>query len=192
MGGFTYSQGLEFAVEVGWVGSEADFVRWQEQILEDTLVHVDWPILARMYEGDLERWSAFLLAHRETAELRAEERQRGAALARVCQGLGEPLPVDSCQLAGFAWLGRRWEIPLHSLALGYGYSWLEGSVMAGLKLVPFGQAKAQSLLRSLSGLLPQAWARACALGDEELGGSFPLQAIASACHETQYSRLFRS
>ncbi|CAJ0996020.1 Urease accessory protein UreF [Sodalis praecaptivus] len=64
--------------------------------------------------------------------------------------------------------------------------------MAGLKLVPFGQQTAQGLLAALAATLPAAWQRAASLEDEALGGSFPLQAIASACHETQYSRLFRS
>ncbi|WP_213990147.1 urease accessory UreF family protein [Sodalis sp. dw_96] len=206
VGGFTYSQGLEYAVEIGWVASDTDFVRWQQQIIEDTLGRVDWPVLMRLYracDADDSRgfayWSDFLLANRETGELRGEEKQRGQALSRLIAEWPD-LPftpqwqpaVRQCQLAGFAWLGCRWGITPQALALGYGYSWLESSVMAGLKLVPFGQQKAQSLLRSLSATLPEALARAVTLEDDELGGSFPLQAIASSCHETQYSRLFRS
>ncbi len=206
VGGFTYSQGLEYAVEIGWVASDADFVRWQRQIIKDTLGLVDWPILMRLYracDADDSRqfayWSDFLLANRETGELRREEKQRGQALARLIAEWPD-LPftpewqpaLRQCQLAGIAWLGCRWEIPPQALALGYGYSWLESSVMAGLKLVPFGQQKAQSLLRCLSATLPGVLAGAVLLADHELGGSFPLQAIASSCHETQYSRLFRS
>ncbi|XBS71960.1 urease accessory UreF family protein [Acerihabitans sp. KWT182] len=206
VGGFTYSQGLEYAVEKGWVASDTDFVRWQRLIIEDTLGRVDWPVLMRLYRACEERdsrkfahWSDFLLANRETAELRGEEKQRGQALARLIDEWPDlpfsaewQAPLRQCQLAGIAWLGWCWGINGQALALGYGYNWLEGSVMAGLKLVPFGQQKAQSLLRSLSAILPEALARALVLEDHDLGGSFPLQAIASSCHETQYSRLFRS
>jgi urease accessory protein len=91
-----------------------------------------------------------------------------------------------------AWLAAHWHIPLRALALGHGYSWLEGAVMAGVKLVPFGQQMAQSLLRDLSAELPEVLEQALALGDDQLGGGLPLLAIASARHETQYTRLFRS
>lgn len=206
VGAFTYSQGLEYAVEIGWVATDADFVRWQQQIVGETLGRVDWPVLLRLYRacgagdsGRFAHWSDFLLANRETGELRTEEKQRGQALARLITDWPD-LPftpewqpaLRQCQLAGIAWLGCRWGIHEEALALGYGYSWLESSVMAGLKLVPFGQQKAQSLLRELSAALPGVLAGAMALRDDELGGSFPLQAIASSCHETQYSRLFRS
>jgi|SRR5471030_170638 len=206
VGGFTYSQGLEWAVETGWVNSGEAFVRWQRHIIDDTLRHLDLPVLIRLFRAcDAEddtaflHWSHFLLANRETGELRQEERQRGQALARLIADWPDLVPgaawlpaMRQCQLAGIAWLGRQWLIPLEPLALGYAYNWLESSVMAGLKLVPFGQQRAQSLLRELSALLPAAYAQAITLEDDELGGGYPLQAIASSCHETQYSRLFRS
>ncbi|WP_410016753.1 urease accessory protein UreF [Sodalis sp. C49] len=206
VGGFTYSQGLEWAVEAGWVMSGDAFADWQRQIIADTLGGLDWPVLIRLYRacaaddsGQFARWSDFLLAARETCELRREEQQRGQALSRLILEWPD-LPLDGAwlpalrqsQLAGMAWLGWQWAIPLEALAMGYGYSVLESGVMAGLKLVPFGQQKAQSLLRELSALLPAAFARAGRLEDDALGGSFPLQAIASSRHETQYSRLFRS
>lgn len=171
VGGFTYSQGLEWAVECGWVATPAAFARW----------------------------SAMAVSCRETRELRLEEQRRGQALVRLmAQWPSLPLTaerrpaLEQSGLAALAWLGWQWRIPRQPLALGYGYSTLEGSVMAGLKLVPFGQQTAQGLLATLAATLPAAWQRATSLKDEALGGSFPLQAIASACHETQYSRLFRS
>lgn len=91
-----------------------------------------------------------------------------------------------------AWLGAHWSIPLRQLALGLGFAWLEGAVMAGVKLVPFGQQAAQSLLRDLGEELPAVLDQALALEDDQLGGGLPLLAIASSRHETQYTRLFRS
>lgn len=205
VGGFTYSQGLEWAVEAGWVQGTDGFRAWQLQQLHDTLGCLDWPLLARLYQACRDdnveafaRWSTFLLANRETAELRLEERQRGMALARLldgwqwCQAPAWRNAVAMSQLGGMAWLGAQWDIPLRDLALGHGFAWLEGAVMAGVKLVPFGQQAAQTLLRDLSEALPEVLENALALPDEELGGGLPLLAIASARHETQYTRLFRS
>ncbi|MGH8483438.1 MAG: urease accessory protein UreF, partial [Pseudomonas sp.] len=133
-----------------------------------------------------------------TAELRLEERQRGAALARIldgwalCQAPEWRTSVAMSQLGGMAWLGAHWDIPLRELALGHGFVWLEGAVMAGVKLVPFGQQAAQTLLRDLSEALPEVLGRALNLPDDQLGGGLPLLAIASSRHETQYTRLFRS
>ncbi|CAG8863712.1 Urease accessory protein UreF [Pseudomonas fluorescens] len=205
VGGFTYSQGLEWAVEAGWVADTAGFCAWQREQLHDTLGCLDWPVLARLYRAcqadDIQafaHWTRFLLANRETAELRLEERQRGSAMARLLDGwqlAQDPAWRDSLvqsQLAGMAWLGAHWNVPLRDLSLGHGFAWLEGAVMAGVKLVPFGQQAAQTLLRDLSQALPEVLDQALALGDDQLGGSLPLLAIASARHETQYTRLFRS
>ncbi|MDD2047488.1 urease accessory protein UreF [Pseudomonas putida] len=205
VGGFTYSQGLEWAVEAGWVQGAEGFRHWQRQQLEDTLGYLDWPLLARLYQAcrddDAEtfaRWSQFLLANRETAELRLEERQRGMALARLldgwqlCQAPEWRASLELSQLGGMAWLGAHWDIPLRDLALGHGFAWLEGAVMAGVKLVPFGQQAAQSLLRDLCEALPEVLQSALQRTDDQLGAGLPLLAIASARHETQYTRLFRS
>ena len=205
VGSFTWSQGLEWAVEIGWVKSVDDFSAWQIQQMEQNFFTVDLPLLARLYraceQDDLDaarRWSAYLLACRETRELRDEERSRGAAFTRLvtdwesdCSREWRTLFVDS-QLCGMAWLGVRWKIPLTELALSLGYSWIESAVMAGVKLVPFGQQAAQRLIIALCDRYAQGLAQALACPDASLGSATPLAAIASARHETQYSRLFRS
>lgn len=205
VGGFTYSQGLEWAVEAGWVKDTDGFAAWQREQIQDTLAYLDWPVLVRLYNACLAsdaqayaHWCQFLLANRETAELRLEEQQRGAALARLLDGwqLAQvPAWRDSLgltQLGAMAWLAVHWAIPLRQLAMGYGFAWLEGAVMAGVKLVPFGQQAAQTLLHALSNDLPEAFDHALTLGDDQLGDGLPLLAIASSRHETQYTRLFRS
>lgn len=205
VGSFTWSQGLEWAVEIGWVKSVDDFSDWQIQQMEHNFFTVDLPLLARLYraceQDDLaaaRRWTAYLLACRETRELRDEERSRGIAFTRLvtdwepdCSRDWRTLFADS-QLCGMAWLGVRWKIPLTNLALSLGYSWIESAVMAGVKLVPFGQQAAQRLIISLSDRYAQGLAQALACPDACLGSATPLAAIASARHETQYSRLFRS
>lgn len=205
VGSFTWSQGLEWAVEIGWVKSVDDFSDWQVQQMEQNFFTVDLPLLARLYRAceldDLDaarRWSTYLLACRETRELRDEERSRGAAFTRLvtdwesdCSREWRTLFVDS-QLCGMAWLGVRWKIPLMELALSLGYSWIESAVMAGVKLVPFGQQAAQRLIIALCDRYAQGLAQALTCPDTSLGSATPLAAIASARHETQYSRLFRS
>ncbi len=205
VGAFTWSQGLEWAVEIGWVTCVDDFSGWQIQQMEQNFFTVDLPLLARLYraceQDDLtaaHRWTAWLLACRETRELRDEERSRGAAFTRLvtdwepdCSPQWRALFSES-QLCGMAWLGVRWKIPLTELALSFGYSWIESAVMAGVKLVPFGQQAAQRLIISLCDRYAQGLAQALACPDASLGSSTPLAAIASARHETQYSRLFRS
>lgn len=51
VGGFTYSQGLEWAVEAGWVKGVDGFAAWQREQVEDTLACLDWPVLARLYHA---------------------------------------------------------------------------------------------------------------------------------------------
>lgn len=78
------------------------------------------------------------------------------------------------------------------MALSTGYSWIESAVMAGVKLVPFGQQAAQQLILRLCDHYAAEMPRALAAPDGDIGSATPLAAIASARHETQYSRLFRS
>lgn len=205
VGGFSYSQGLEWAVAAGWVTSEAQFRQWQHQQIEQVLIPQELPLLLRLLRacrnGDLpafHRWSQWLLACRDTRELRAEEQQRGAAMARVLAGLQLSPPaawqaaLKLTQSGGLAWAGSRWQIPARPLLLSLAWSGLENAVMAAVKLVPLGQQSAQRLLAEFSQLLAARVAQALQVSDDALGGSLPLIAIASARHETQYSRLFRS
>ena len=124
---------------------------------------VDLPMFIRLFRAceqqdvaAAKRWTTYLLACRETRELREEERNRGAAFTRLikswepnCPPEWQPLFAQS-QLCGMAWLGVRWGIGARELALSLGYSWIESAVMAGVKLVPFGQQAAQQLIIELS------------------------------------------
>lgn len=205
VGSFTWSQGLEWAVETGWVQDVEAFARWQTQQMDNNVFTVDLPLFARLYRAceredidEARRWTTYLLACRETRELREEERSRGAAFTRLvvdwipeCPPAWRALFADS-QLCGMAWLGVQWRMSLPDLALSLGYSWIESAVMAGVKLVPFGQQAAQRLIISLGDHYAQGMTQALSCPDEDLGSATPLAAIASARHETQYCRLFRS
>jgi urease accessory protein len=205
IGAFTYSQGLEWAVEAGWVTDEASLSDWLTGLAEDGLRYVDLPILARQYRAivdqdwsALSHWSHALLACRETRELREEENNRGRALVSLLADLGliddeiDRRPFTLCQAAGFALAAVRWEIPLDQATLGYAWGWLENQVTAGVKLIPLGQTAGQRITADLARHLPLIVTQAFDVGDEEIGASAPALAIASSRHETQYTRLFRS
>ncbi len=70
--------------------------------------------------------------------------------------------------------------------------WAENQVLAAIKLVPLGQTDGQKLLSSAIEMIPDQVVIGLSLKDAELGYTSPGQGIASALHETQYTRLFRS
>lgn len=205
IGGFSYSKGLELAIESGWISSIEDFLSWQKQWVYGQLVDLDWPMLKRCYYyvqindvKNFKQCAMYILSYRDTNELRLEEQHRGRAMSKLILQWYSPVDDDwviafECSgLASLSWLGYIWNIPVKDLALGYAYNILETSIIVGLKLVLFGQGTAQKLLKYLIELLPDAWNQSNLIKDDELGSSFLLQSISSACHETQYSRLFRS
>ena len=205
IGMYSYSQGLERAIDDGWVTTEGDTGLWIGGILERCLARVDLPILARLYDAwtaddsdTVEHWTRTLIAHRETAELREEDRQTGQALARLSESLdlaGSPAwsrKPEATLATLFALAAVRWGIPKRDAVTGYAWSWLENQVLCAVKLVPLGQVAGQRLLRDLAADLPARVDEALGLTDEQIGGSVFAFALASSRHEMQYSRLFRS
>lgn len=205
IGGFTYSQGLEWAVEAGWLHDATSVEDWLAGLLEDGLQRLELPVLVRLHRacgaGDraaLSHWARVLYASRETRELRAEERNRARALVTLLRDLAVPRVSEweqslvLCQAAPFACAAVHWGIGVEDCVLGYAWGWLESQVAAAVKLVPLGQTDGQRLLLKLGAGLPGVVASALQLDDESIGAAAPALAIASARHETQYTRLFRS
>ncbi len=205
IGSFAYSQGLEAAMELGLIHDEASARDFLTGVLSDGLARLELPLVSRLYrslsEGDAsatERWSELLLASRETHERRQEEQHLGRALARLLADQG----VEGAAAwhgrasvthgALFALGGVAFGVPRAALLHGYAFSWAENQVGALSRLVPLGQLAAQRALAALGALIPEACARADELPDTDLGATLPMLAIASALHETQYSRLFKS
>ncbi len=205
IGAYHYSQGLEYAVEAGWIRDEATAADWIGGLAAYSVATLDLPLLLRLFSAwsnedtaAARRWSQRLLAARETAELRAEDRHLGSALARVLSDLGIDearswlADEDASYAALFALAAQRWNIAVGDAAAGYLWTWCENQVLAAIKLVPLGQRAGQRLLDRLIADIPGLVSAAAEIGDEDIGISTPLQGIASAAHETQYSRLFRS
>jgi len=208
-GAFTYSQGLEWAVECGWIKNRTDTRHWLQSVLDDSLRYLELPVLIRLLNAvnnndhlQFQHWTQWLYASRETSELRNEEQQRARALLMVLKQLPDAdhwpelenwrPALIRCQLAGYALAAHHWRIPMKDLLMGYTWSWLENTVAVAIKLVPLGQTEGQSLLYQFSAEINAAIEHASVLEDDAIGASTPALAIASSLHETQYSRLFRS
>ncbi|GIX21869.1 MAG: urease accessory protein UreF [Gammaproteobacteria bacterium] len=204
VGAYGHSQGLETAVERGWVRDEASTLEWIAGQLEHGAAALEVPIGLRVHRawraGDddaLRYWNARLIAARETAELRAEERRLGAALWRLLPQLDVPVTLDFAPetpsfLVAFMAAAAHWGVPERTAACGHAWSVCENLVTAAIKLVPLGQSAGQRLLFALGGRIPQAVESGAALADDDIGRSNPRQALASAWHERQYTRLFLS
>lgn len=204
-GAFSYSQGLEWAVEAGWIHNGPTLQEWLTDLAEQSMVYVDIPLLRRMYEAcdqqrleDLAHWCSMLLACRESSELRMEEYNRGRAQTALLQSLDVPLAncweqtLSRSQLAGFSLAASSWQIPLQEAAFGYTWAWLENQVLAGVKIIPLGQSEGQRILMHLASLIPDTVERGLTISDNEIGAASPVLALASSLHETQYTRLYRS
>ena len=206
VGGFTYSQGLEWAIEKGWVTNVTTLENWLSGQISESLATLELPILIRLQTclaadnyQQAQTWCDYLAASRETKEMRLEERQRGLAFVRLLPKLGISLEnrelakmVETTQLAAFALAVNQWAIPLEKALAGYLWSWLENTIVVGIKLVPLGQSDGQQLLMKLAELIPTAVQQALATDDQHIGSFTPAQVMASCRHEHQYTRLFRS
>lgn len=209
VGAYTYSQGLEWAVESGRIDGEASAAAWIVDLLQHAIGRFEAPLVAELMRcwagGDaisIDRLNADFLASRESAELRAETVQMGFSLRRLLKDL------DDASLTGvfdavteFAdvafptvWSGMAaaWQIPREEAVAAYLWSWAENQVMAALKAVPLGQAAGQRLLASIGRQIPAVAATALTLPESSWTNLTPAFALCCARHETQYSRLFRS
>ena len=204
IGAFHFSQGLEYAVEAGWVKDERSAREWIAGCLRENVGTLDLPIVARIRRGwarsdedAIRYWSRRVLASRETEELRAEDRHMGRALGRILRDL-DVIADDSIDddLASYPALFARacavWSISERDALQTYAWTWTENQTLAAVKLVPLGQSAGQRILHALQPEIEQAAERASHLGDDDIGVATIMQAFASARHESQYTRLFRS
>ena len=205
IGGYSYSQGLEFAVCSDWVHDRATASDWIEGLLTNSLVHLDLPVLKRLYQSwqelDLEKvnyWNNFMSASRDSFEFQEEDRQMGKALARLLVDLDieESRNYLSPPFGGFLTLfslaAVKWDISLNDAASGFLWMWVENKVLCAVKLIPLGQTDGQKILSSLIDTIAEVTKKGLKLSDDDIGYTAIGHGIASALHETQYTRLFRS
>lgn len=205
VGAYAYSQGLEAAVAAGWVHDEASVCEWLLGVLEHNQCRLDLPVLGRLHAAwmdndaaSLNHWAAFLAAARETAELQAEDRHLGIALARllveleITEARAWLTHPDAGWPVLFSLAAVRWGIPCAQMQSGHLWAWCENQVAAAIKLLPLGQTAGQRILSACAARLPELLRQYAVVPDDAIGQLAPGLAIASARHETQYTRLFRS
>ena len=205
VGSYAWSDGMEYAVHAGNPRDEDSAREWIAGLLSHSVCGLDVPLLAGMHAawaaGHAEealRLGAWLLAGRETAELRRADRQQGQALMRVLAGLGVAraagLRADRRvgYACAFALAGASFGVPARTTAVSFVYARLESMVVTAVKLVPLGQSAGQRMIFDLAGALPSACEAALPIAPADIAAGAPGQAMASARHETQATRLYRS
>ena len=208
VGGFSYSEGLEAAVENGHLGGEAQTLAWLRDQLALALTRSDLAVVAQAMRawklGDLDRIVAlndWFATTRESREFRQQSEQMGRSLAQWLRH-ADPLeprlaalealtPAPTWPVA-FALAGAATGAPVRDVLLAFAGGWAENMVQAAMKAVPLGQAGGQRVLAGLAAAIPGAADSALALPFGEMQAFTPMLAIVSSQHEAQYSRLFRS
>lgn len=208
IGAFSYSQGLEAAIDAHLVATADDAARWIESGLANLLAPGELPFVAHQ----LERWrthdvaalieaNAEFVASRESEELRRETSQMGWSLRQLCAQLewGDAArratlehmtPV--AQPSAYAYAAWAHDAAPDAALAAYAFSWVENQTAAALKAVPLGQFAGQRIIVALRPAIEAAVARALATPPDAVNTFAPQLGILSARHESQYSRLFRS
>jgi urease accessory protein len=208
IGAYSYSQGLEGAIEGGLVHDAASARIWIEDALRLVVGRFEAPIFVRLLQAfarrdrlAIEHWTECFLAARDTAEFRAETIQMGYSLARLLADLEvadeslsamvadmRELPLPTALAYGAVALG----VPHAEAVQGMLFSWVENQVLVCVKSVPLGQVAGQRLLLSLADAIESVARDAQELQDDELSNWAPALSLNSMRHEVQYSRLYRS
>ncbi|WP_250509383.1 urease accessory UreF family protein [Caballeronia sp. GACF4] len=208
IGAFSYSQGLEAAIEHGFI-HDADSARdWIASGLVNVLARGELPFLAHQ----LQRWHAHdeaaltaandeYIASRESSELRRETEQMGWSLAQLCASLEWGDAARRATLAAikpiaqptaFAFAAFAHDAAPDAMLAAYAFGWVENQAAAALKAVPLGQLAGQRIIVALRAPIDDAVRRALATSPNQVNTFAPQLGILSARHESQYSRLFRS
>ena len=207
VGGFSYSECLESAVDTGQAATESRAKAWLVDQLHLSLARYDLAVVAQAIPawqaGDIARiatLNAWVLQTRESSELRAQTEQMGRSLLEWLRNhtTATPAqiellaPMDASYPLAFALAASSTQAPVRDCLLAYAFGWAENMTQAAIKSVPLGQSAGQRILSALTAEIPAAVDHALSLNDDTRQAFSPMLAILSAQHEVQYSRLFRS
>ena len=207
IGGFSYSECLEAAVESARAATETEASLWLVDQLHLTLARSELAAgaqaIAAWREGNMPRiaeLNAWVLQTRESAELRAQTEQMGKSLLEWLKNHTTATPAQIASLAkqeptypiAFALAASSTGAPVRECLLAFAFGWAENMMQAAIKAVPLGQSAGQRILSALTAEIPAAVDHALRVNDETRQAFSPMLAILSSQHEVQYSRLFRS
>ncbi len=207
IGGFSYSECLEAAVDAGLVTNETEASDWLVEQLHTSLARADLAVIAQAIPAwqqqdhtRIAQLNAWVLQTRESSELRAQTEQMGRSLLEWLRNHTTAQAEQIALLASqqptyplaFALAASATGAPLRDCLLANAFGWAENMMQAAIKAVPLGQSSGQRILSALAANIPAAVDQALALDDESRQAFSPMLAILSARHESQYSRIFRS
>ena len=196
VGAFSYSEGLEVLVQRRLLLDGAGVRVWLEAELQrGTLVleAASLPGLLVAEAAELRERDSWLLALREAAELRAQQRQMGASLLGLLADLGfNPPALNLAWPAAFALAGRALEVGATELVEAYLYGWVANQLSAALRLVPLGPTEAQRLQLGLAPLIAKRALELEGADPDQLWSGGVGAGLAQLRHVELYSRLFRS
>ena len=207
VGAFSYSEGLEVLIQNGSLIDAFDVQHWLEAELQRGALRLEaaalntlriqlqrWKEESSEMPSDLMSLDGWLLALRESAEMRAQQGQMGGSLLELMADLGHPLPqpVVLAWPAAWAWAALSLNISEIEMVEGYLYGWVANQLSAAVRLVPLGPTTAQRIQQQL---LPMISAQAIVLKDQDprtLWSGGAGAGLAQLAHAELYSRLFRS
>jgi urease accessory protein len=208
VGAFSYSSGIEWAVEAGDITDATSLRDWLAAMLADGSGFCDGVFLAQAHRAASARDEAGL---REIAELAAafvpsRERQletttQGRAFIEIaraawtCDGLDELIAVCSGAIVypiAVGVVSAAHAIPLPPAMHAFLHALVSNWISAGSRLVPLGQTDSQRVLASLEPVVVATANRALQASLDDLGSATFRADLATLRHETQYTRLFRS
>ncbi len=207
IGGFSYSECLEAAVDTSRAATESEASVWLVDQLHMTLARSELPAVAQAiaaWRADdqprIAELNAWVLQTRESAELRAQTEQMGKSLLEWLKNHTTATPAQIALLAAqeptypiaFALAASATQAPVRECLLAFAFGWAENMMQAAIKAVPLGQSAGQRILSALTAEIPSAVDYALSVSDDTRQAFSPMLAILSSQHEVQYSRLFRS
>ncbi|CAM8662023.1 UreF Urease accessory protein UreF [Comamonadaceae bacterium] len=207
IGGFSYSECLEVAVDTARAATESEASAWLVDQLHMTLARSELPAVAQAiaaWRADdqprIAELNAWVLQTRESAELRAQTEQMGKSLLEWLKNHTTATPAQIALLAAqeptypiaFALAASATQAPVRECLLAFAFGWAENMMQAAIKAVPLGQSAGQRILSALTAEIPSAVDYALGVSDDTRQAFSPMLAILSSQHEVQYSRLFRS
>jgi len=206
IGAFSYSHGLEYAVEAGRVTDAASLAEFIETVLRDGTGRIDGVLFREAWTRTVQADAAGLAeiaelgaAFQPSAEIALESRAQAAAfLTAVRASWSAPgLDLLAAETETSYPVAVAVACAAHGIALedgisAYFHGLAANLVSAGVRLIPLGQTDGQATLAALESAVVAASAAALVTPLADLGAAAPLLDLASMHHETQYTRLFRS